>query len=130
MGAQDIVRLILPWVAALAISKAGWIYATMFQRDRPLSHFQKTVSKYLSLFVLGMGYLVLWQFEVDTAVHIRGFWRALLVLWAGATAGMAIHALRRNPHSPGLVEDKASAAPEVSVASQQIETSPPDFRKP
>ena len=96
MSIQTWVRLLLPPVLAFALSKTGWIYAVMFQRDRPISFFQKTVIRYMSLFVLGMGYIVLWQYELDAAFHLRSGWRLLLVVWAATTAWLAIRALRRN----------------------------------
>ena len=71
MSPQTWVRLLWPSLLAFAISKTGWIYAVMFQRDRPISAFQKTVTRYVSLFVLGMGYIVLWQYELDAAFHLR-----------------------------------------------------------
>jgi hypothetical protein len=83
-------------VVAFGISKTAWIYAAIFQRDRPISPFQKTVTRYVSLFVLGMAYLVLWQYEVDAALHLRSAWQGLLLLLAITVVWMTIRALRRN----------------------------------
>lgn len=81
---------------AFSISKTGWIYAVIIQRDRPISPFQKIVIKYISWFVLGMGYLILWQYEVDAALHMRKAWQGLLALWALAMIWMAVRALRQS----------------------------------
>jgi hypothetical protein len=85
---------------AFGISKTGWLYAIIFQGDRPLSRFQRTVTRYASLFVLGMGYLVLWQYEVDTALRRRGAWQALLAVWAIVVIWLTVRSLRRNAPLP------------------------------
>ena len=99
MRVENVVRLLVPLVAAFAISKNGWLYALWFQRDQPISPFQKTVTKYVSLFVLGMGYLVLWQYEIDAAFHVRSAWQGLLAIWAVVTVWLAVRTLRQTPSS-------------------------------
>lgn len=125
MSPQTWVRLLLPPLLALALSKTGWIYAVMFQRDRPLSSFQKTVTRYVSLFVLGMGYIVLWQYELDAALHLRSGWQVLLVFWAATMAWLAIRALRRNSAAA-----QGGGGVESTSAVEDFETNRGEMRKP
>ena len=125
MSPQTWVRLLLPPLLALALSKTGWIYAVMFQRDRPLSAFQKTVTRYVSLFVLGMGYIVLWQYELDAAFHLRSAGQVLLVFWAATMAWLAIRALRRNSAATQEGEGVQSTS-----AVEDFETNRGEMRKP
>lgn len=96
------------------------------QRDQPISLFQKIVIKYISWFVLGMGYLILWQYEVDAALHMRGAWQGLLALWALAMVWMAVRALRQ---SVALSSDYDEPIAMVT-ARKEIETADAKFGKP
>jgi hypothetical protein len=110
------VRLLTPLIAAFALSKAGWIHAIVFQRDQPISPFQKTLTKYASLALLGMLYLGLWQYEIDTILHVRGAWRILLVVWLIFIGWMAVRALRLRPALSSETQDaKPASAPENIV---------------
>jgi hypothetical protein len=125
MSVQTWVRLLLPAFLALAVSKTGWIYAIMFQLDRPISAFQKTVIRWVSWFVLGMGYIVLWQYELDAAFHLHSVWRLLLVLWATAMAWLAIRALRRDS---AAAQESGGVVSTTSV--KDSETNRGEMRKP
>ena len=125
MSPQTWVRVLLPPLLAFAISKTAWIYAVMFQRDRPISAFQKTVTRYVSLFVLGMGYIVLWQYELDAALHLRSGGQVLLVFWAATMACLAIRALRRNSATA-----QRGGGVESTPAVEDFETNRGEMRKP
>ena len=104
------LRLLVPLIFGLAGSKAGWIYATMFQRDQPLTHFQKAISRYFGYFIAGMSYIVLWQFELADMFHTDSAWRWLLALWTILISYAALRSIRK-------------------VRIQENETEHPDFRK-
>jgi len=110
MRVENIVRLLLPLFAAFVISKSGWLYALWFQRDQPITPFQKTVTKYASLLVLGICYVGLWQYEIDAAFHLRSAWQGLLVVWLVVTVWFAVRALRHRPTTPPDGADSISAS--------------------
>jgi hypothetical protein len=58
-----------------------------------------------------MGYIVLWQYELDDAFHATAAWRVLLAIWTVVTIYMALRSIRQND-------------------PKQTEPETPDFRKP
>ncbi len=111
MRVDVVVRLIIPAITGLLASKTGWMYAVMFQRDQPLSPFQRTTSKYFGWFVAGMGYIVLWQFELAAVFRTRSAWQWLLAIWTALVIYVALRALRMS-------------------GTKKSETGHPDFWKP
>jgi hypothetical protein len=73
--------------------------------------FQKTLSKYFGWFAVGMGYIVLWQYELDDAFGTRSAWRGLLAIWAVVVGYMAFRGIRQGD-------------------TKEREPGTPDFRKP
>lgn len=96
MPPHTIARLILPLVFGFLASKTGWLYAAMFQRDQPMSAFQKTIAKYLGWFTVGMAYIVLWQYELGDAFHTNTAWRWLIGIWACLIIWMTSRSIRLN----------------------------------
>jgi hypothetical protein len=108
---HPVARLFFPLIFGFLASKTGWLYAAMFQRDQPMSVFQKTISKYLGWFTVGMGYIVLWQYELAEAFHFDSAWRWLLGIWTGLIVWQTLRSLR--------LSDPKEREPDT-----------PDFRKP
>ncbi len=110
MPPHTFARLIFPLIFGFLASKTGWLYAAIFQRDQPMSVFQKTVSKYLGWFPVGMGYIVLWQYELDDVFHIDSAGRWLLGIWSGViiymtfTVDSSVRAQRNGTRDPGFPE--------------------------
>jgi hypothetical protein len=115
MRAPAWVRLLTPLVAAFALSKAGWIYAIAFQRDQPISPFQKALTKYASLALLGTLYLALWQYEIDVALHVRGGWRILLAVWLILVGWLAMRSRHQKPTLMETENAKTATPPENFV---------------
>jgi hypothetical protein len=72
-----------------------------------------------------MGYIVLWQYELDAALHLRSGGQVLLVFWAATMAWLAIRALRRN--SAATQEGGGVESPS---AVEDFETNRGEMRKP
>ena len=75
--------------------------------------------------MLGMGYIVLWQYELDAAFHLRSAGQVLLVFWAATMAWLAIRALRRNSAATQEGEGVQSTS-----AVEDFETNRGEMRKP
>lgn len=98
-------------ILGLAASKTGWIYAAMFQRDQPITPFQKTVWRYFGWFTLGMAYIVLWQYELGSALRSPSAWRWLLGLWTILTFSLC---MREHPSAAGKRKgNRVSGFPET-----------------
>ncbi len=75
--------------------------------------------------MLGMGYIVLWQYELDAAFHLRSGWRLLLIFWAATMAWLAIRALRRN-----TAATPAGGGVMSTTSAQDFETNRGEMRNP
>lgn len=85
----DPINILAPPIVAVGFLLLVWTSDRTITRGRPLTPHMKKVLLYSFFFVLGIGYLILWQDELGLFFHWRSAWIFLILTWGAMLASIA-----------------------------------------
>ncbi len=110
------LKLLLPITCAVGLRFSLWLEALIYHRGRTDPRFRKIIGNNASWFVLGMGYIALWRFELGDWLHWQNAWKLLLVFLAIFLVQRTIRQLRPLP-SPKPATSEAEPETEATAAN-------------
>lgn len=81
MSDKDVVKIFAPPILTLMFFGICYLWARATRRGKPLTHLQRGMVLYATVFAFGMTYVILFQDNLSAFFHWKEAWIATIVLW-------------------------------------------------